>query len=277
MADNCIIPNADTSRIREAICIDTKRIYDSCVSKDCLENLRVTFHSRSQELIDNAVLVKCKDCEIVTTVIDVQEVPFNHGFYSVDISYFFKLKFDTFKCPTAVPETTIGFAKFSKKCILYGGEGDVKVFSSSCEQGCMEENDAAQYCNPNAKVQLVDPVVLSCDVVELCQCRIPCCCCFPRSVTSLIDDTLATNCGKKAVLVTLGLFSIVQIERDVQVLVPAYDYCVPNHECCCDNDNPCDTFSKINFPMDEFFPKDKSNDCCKPTHGACEKLENLAN
>lgn len=30
-------------RINEAVCIDTKRIYDSCVSKDCLEDLRVTF------------------------------------------------------------------------------------------------------------------------------------------------------------------------------------------------------------------------------------------
>ena len=33
-------------RINEAVCIDTKRIYDSCVSKDCLEDLRVTFMPR---------------------------------------------------------------------------------------------------------------------------------------------------------------------------------------------------------------------------------------
>lgn len=276
MANNCIIPNADTSRIREAICIDTKRIYDSCVSKDCLEDLRVTFHSRSQELIDCAVLVKCKECEIITTLIDVQEVPFNHGFYSVDISYFFKLKFDTFRCPTAAPETAIGFAKFSKKCILYGGEGNVKVYSSSCQQNGTEENDATEYCNPNVKVQLVDPVVLSTDVVEVCACKIPCCCCFPRSVTSLIEDTLSVNGGQKAVLVTLGIFSIVQIERDVQVLVPAYDYCIPNHECCCDNENPCDTFSKISFPMDEFFPKDRKVGDCENNDDPCCKLENLA-
>lgn len=32
-------------RINEAVCIDTKRIYDSCVSKDCLEDLRVTFYA----------------------------------------------------------------------------------------------------------------------------------------------------------------------------------------------------------------------------------------
>ncbi len=34
-------------QINEAVCIDTKRIYDSCVSKDCLEDLRVTFFCRT--------------------------------------------------------------------------------------------------------------------------------------------------------------------------------------------------------------------------------------
>lgn len=41
MANNII--DAGEKRINEAVCIDTKRIYDSCVSKDCLEDLRVTF------------------------------------------------------------------------------------------------------------------------------------------------------------------------------------------------------------------------------------------
>jgi hypothetical protein len=51
MPDNL---NLDTGerRINEAVCIDTKRIFDSCVSKDCLEDLRVTFFSKSQRLID---------------------------------------------------------------------------------------------------------------------------------------------------------------------------------------------------------------------------------
>ena len=37
MPDNL---NLDTGerRINEAVCIDTKRIFDSCVSKDCLED-----------------------------------------------------------------------------------------------------------------------------------------------------------------------------------------------------------------------------------------------
>ena len=42
MADNPIINNCER-RINEAVCIDTMRIYDSCVSKDCLEDLIFTF------------------------------------------------------------------------------------------------------------------------------------------------------------------------------------------------------------------------------------------
>ncbi len=265
MAENCIIPADQLGRINEAVCIDTRRIYDSSVSKDCLEGLRVSFSTRGQKLIDEAILVKCRECEIVTVAIDVEEVPFNRGFYSVDLTYFFKLKFDTFRCANATPEVAIGCAAFSKKCILFGGEGNVRIFSSSFVSDEMDEQDTPRYSNPSAKLQTVDPVVLSTDVVDVCDCHVPCCSCFPRSVTNLFgNDNLEVN-GQKAVLVTLGLFSILQIERDVQLLVPAYDYCIPSHECCCDTESPCDTFSKISFPIDEFFPRDPSTggtSCC---------------
>lgn len=61
--------------------------------------------------------------------------------------------------------------------------------------------------------------------------------------------------NQKMVLVTLGVFSIVQMERDVQVLVPAYDYELPE-QCSEDNggEDPCDVFDKVRFPVNEFFP-----------------------
>ena len=92
---NTII-DAGENRINEAVCVDTKRIYDSCVSKDCLEDLRVTFFSRSQRLIDEAVSVKCRECTVVSVSIDVDEVPFNRGYYAVDITFYFRLEFDTY-------------------------------------------------------------------------------------------------------------------------------------------------------------------------------------
>ena len=71
------------------------------------------------------------------------------------------------------------------------------------------------------------------------------------------------SCGaSKAILVTLGLFSIVQMERDAQILIPAYDYCIPDRECNCNTSNPCETFQGIDFPVEQFFPNEKEN--CSP-------------
>ncbi len=265
MTDNAKREDCERS-IKEAVCIDTKRIYDSCVSKDCLEDLRVTFFCSSQSLIDNAVTVKCRDCTVETVSIDVEEVPFNRGFYSVDITFYFKLVFDTYSAPCTTPKTAYGYAKFNKKCILYGSDGDVKIFTSTI---AAEETDcpvAPQYSNPTAKIQVVDPVVLASDLVDVCDCSVPVITSFPKTVLDSIDDSFLTETPDKAVLVTLGLFSIVQMERDVQMLVPAYDYCIPDRECNCNTDNPCETFRRIEFPVDEFFPPEREdsqyNPCC---------------
>ena len=60
-----------------------------------------------------------------------------------------------------------------------------------------------------------------------------------------------------------------KIERKVQLLVNAVDFCVPNKECVAATDeNPCALFNRIRFPMDEFFPPqrgafdDDMNDGC---------------
>ncbi|MCD7872680.1 MAG: hypothetical protein LUG21_05180 [Clostridiales bacterium] len=256
MANDPII-DAGESRINEAVCIDTKRIYDSCVSKDCLEDLRVTFFSRSQRLIDEAVNVKCRECEIASVSIDVEEVPFNRGYYGVDITFYFRLEFDTYSAPCTTPEVAIGYAKFTKKCILYGSDGRVKVFTSTPADENLDCPEAPQYSNPIAKVQAVDPVILSCDVIDLCDCCIPICTSFPSSILQNSQDTVPSAGASKAVLITLGLFSIVQMERDVQLLIPAYDYCIPQRECDCSTQNPCDTFQGIDFPVDEFFPPER--------------------
>lgn len=258
MPNNPIIESGE-KRIREAVCIDTKRIYDSCVSKDCLENLRVTFFSKSQRLIDDAVNIKCRECQVATVSVDVEEVPFNRGYYSVDITFFFRLEFDTYQAPCTTPEVAVGYAKFTKKCILYGSDGRVKVFNS--KPSCKAKNcpSAPQYSNPLCKVQTVDPVILSCDVIDLCDCCVPLCSSFPQEILSATDDSVPSAGASKAVLVTLGLFSIVQMERDVQILIPAYDYCIPQRECECSTQNPCETFESIDFPVDEFFPPEKES------------------
>jgi len=263
MADVPIIDNSE-KRINETVCVDTKRIFDSCVSKDCLEDLRITFFGNNQRLVDDAITVKTRDASITAVSIDVDDVPFNRGYYSVDITFYFRLRFDTYSAPCATPQMAEGYTSFNKKCILYGSEGNVKIFTSDSANDNLDCPEAPQYTNPNAKVQAVDPVVLSTDIIDVCECPIPYVTSFPQSVLKNVGDASIFANSAKAVLVTLGLFSIVQMERDCQMLMPAYDYCIPERECECSTQNPCDTFRDIEFPVDEFFPVEKAEgaSCC---------------
>ena len=108
---------------KEAVCIDAGRIYDSCTDKDCLTDLQVFFTDRAQPVIDSAMSIKCKDVEIITVYLDVEPVPFNKGFYSVDLTFFFKVTVSAYTSPVAPPANVVGIAAFSKKVILYGSDG----------------------------------------------------------------------------------------------------------------------------------------------------------
>ncbi|MBQ3905096.1 MAG: hypothetical protein II744_08985 [Eubacterium sp.] len=244
------------ARIDEAVCIDTKRIYDSCESKDCCEDLRVTFNDSAQAVIDKAEIIKTRDCDISAVSIDVDEVPFNRGYYSVDINFYFRLRFDTYSSPGCMPQTAIGYANFQKKCILYGSEGNVKLFTSTAGTRRGNCPEAPKYTNPTAKVQAVDPVVLDTQVVEVCHCRRHCCTNFPDSILENFANSRFPQNPEKAVLVTLGLFSIIQLSRDVQLMIPAIDFCIPERECACSTQSPCESFRNIDFPVNEFFPPD---------------------
>ena len=76
---------------KDAVCIHTDKIYDSCKDKDCIEDARVYFTAADQEVIDRAVNVKCRKSEIIWVFTDVEPVPFNRGYFTVDLKFFFKV------------------------------------------------------------------------------------------------------------------------------------------------------------------------------------------
>ncbi len=269
MADklNPMSDNAADRSISEAICIDTARVYDSCADKDCLADLRVYFTDTAENIIESAVNVRCKGCEVINVFTDVDTVPFNRGYYSVDITFFFAVTLDAFISSSQQPVTVTGLCVFSKKCILYGAEGSVKVFSS--EYGTENDNVLPPAStNPRAKIQVATPLCLD---ARLCR---PCDCCnniqdgsgIPRNVARYFPGSFGPQSSQRAVRVTIGLFSIIQLERDVQMLIPAYDFCMPTKECSCDTEDPCDSFRKIRFPVSEFFPPD-TPDCDSTPQG----------
>lgn len=80
---------------------------------------------------------------------------------------------------------------------------------------------------------------------------------IPEFIRAAFPDGLQLCGDARRVYITLGQFSIIRLERDTQLLIPAYDYCLPEKECSDPGgDDPCELFSRISFPVDEFFPPD---------------------
>ncbi len=240
---------------KEAVCIDARRIYDSCSDKDCVEDIQVMFTEADQDLINQAMNVKAKKVEIIHVYIDVESIPFNRGFYAVDMTFYFHVTLSVYFAQNCQPSTICGLAAFTKKVILFGSEGSVRTFQSG---SCVQENLNASGM-PVATVQAVDPICLNCCLLE---CAHPCewVTNLPANVCSCFEGHFCCGETAKGVFITLGLFTIVQLQRQVQMMVPVYDFCVPEKECVTTTDDPCELFKKIKFPAGEFFPPRMNED-----------------
>lgn len=115
------------ANFKEAVCIDTNRVYDSVSDKNCLEDLQVTFPDDVQSIVNNCCSLKLKEVEVENVYMDVEPIPFNKGFYTVDITFFFQATFEA-QMPGMSCVTITGVTTFTRKMILYGSEGNVKVF-----------------------------------------------------------------------------------------------------------------------------------------------------
>lgn len=266
-----LISEGDLRHIREAVCIHTEKIYDSCKEKDCIEDAQVVFKNPRwvQMIVNRAIGVKITDAEVKFVYTDVEPVPFKRGFYTVDIKYFIKVTLNFLVPSNPRGHSTIqveGLVIFNKKVILFGSEGGVKIFKSqSNEQYDPSEmgNVIQQDNSPIVKVEVAEPIALNARIVEVCERHH---CCLDEIPTCILDclcdnETdvagIEENRGHmtKEVVVSIGLFSIVKLLRIVQLLIPAFDFCVPEKECVSSTDeNPCDIFDTIDFPVDEFFP-----------------------
>lgn len=250
--------------------------------RDCIEDLRFYPTQGSQSVLDRALSVRSGKAELLNVHIDVEPTNFHRGFYTIDIRYFYRLTAEAFVGATR-PVEVCGLAIFDKRCILCGGEGVAKIFTSETKFDDFDERTIRSTNLPTAVVEVVDPIVLSMKLVDPCDCCMPCCnpCppppCWDGTSNPNMNTTSACDCenfeippsicscfgsdlcfchDRKRLYVTLGQFSIVRLERDTQLMVPVYEYCLPTKECAGtgSEDDPCEIFRQVTFPVDEFFP-----------------------
>ena len=72
-------PACDLRAIREAVCVHTDKITDSCLAKDCIEDLHVYLTVDSQHALDCSNAARARFVELLHVGVQVEAVPFNTG------------------------------------------------------------------------------------------------------------------------------------------------------------------------------------------------------
>ena len=280
MSDNNQAGTAcDLRGIREAVCVHTDKISDSCLAKDCIEDLQVYLTVPSQQALDCAVSAKARYVELLHVGVHVETVPYSTGYYTVDLTFYYRVIADA-SAAGGRPTTVTGLAIFSKRLVMFGGETSARSFSSRSGVSCLCKQAIQAGNVPEAIVEVVDPMILGSRVQEVCNCN----CCppsppvIPEAILGCFEEQLVLDGESKRLLVTIGQFSIARLERSTQLLIPTFDYCIPSKTCknvgSSNTESPCEVFGQIEFPMDAFFPSKK--DSCIPAKDSCTNCAKTA-
>lgn len=257
----------DAAQLRNALSIHTRKITDSCRDKDCVEDIRVYLTKGSQAILDTASSAKVRCADILSTYVDVEPVAFDRNHYCVDVTFYYRVLADAI-IGSNRPAALYGVAAFSKRVVLCGEESQAHIYTSDGLDG--ESGCAGSL--PVAVVEVLDPIVLSSRIKEVCDCQRQENAHIPTKVSRMFDDELVLSGDRRRLYVTLGQFSIIRLERDIQLVVPVLGYSIPTKECCESTgcvENPCELFSRIPFPANQFTLKGCDRSLEAPESGSC--------
>ena len=251
---------------QQALAIHTQKITDACRDKDCIEDLRVYLTQSSQAVLDSCASAKVRCADLLYTYIDVEPVAFDRNHYCIDLTFYYRILADA-TVGVNRPVALQGLAMFTKRAVLCGEDSRAHIYTSRTRLDGNDGLSRVSSNHPTAVVEVLDPMVLSSKIQSRCThdtlAQIPQCIC------GVFDEELVTGNAERVLLVTLGQFSVVRLERDAQLVVPVLQYSLPTKECCdapgCGED-PCEMFSRIPFPENQFAP----HGCDHCSHNSCD-------
>lgn len=168
MAEKSTEQAACAAESPRSACIHTNQIVDSCLDKDCVDDLRVYLTTESQSVLDRSTGAKTRCAELLFADVDVEALRYKRGHYSIDITFYYRVIADAILGGTR-PTTITGLAIFSKRVVLYGGCGKAKSFRST--DGIPSADAMLHSERPTAIVEVLDPMILAGKVREVCDCR----------------------------------------------------------------------------------------------------------
>lgn len=233
MYDDHRFPGRHADAFKEAVSIEAQRIFDTYSERDLICGLTVVT-DEGCTLPENVNAVKTRCAEVSNICISVDEVPFKDGYYAVDITYTFSLSMDAYEFACTDESVPIsGKAVWNKRVILYGSRSNIRTFSSGGELSGDTDNCCKTVNLPKVTVSVVEPIALE----------------------TKVDSTGCAAAPSREIKVTLGLFSVIRLTRSVPMLIPTYDYSIPDRECRAAAETPQEVFGRLDFPSEEFFPE----------------------
>ena len=243
----------------EGLCIHASKITDVCLDKDCIEDLRVYLTQEGQTILDESTGARARYAELLTANVNVEELSFQRGYHAVDLTFYYRVRGEA-TAGGSVASSIEGLAIFGKRVVLYGGESGPKIYTSQAAPEALQTGFSQL---PEAVVEVIDPMVLSSRVVETAESAAREVTQVPQTVLDAFTQPLVMDNGARQLYLTIGQFSTIRLERDAQLTVPNGSFCIPQKSCCgeqgCQED-PCDMFSRIDFPYGTFYPGREPNE-----------------
>ena len=74
----------------DTVPVKVNRVFDSCSDRDCFSNVQILMDGG--ELPANVTMVKSRCVRVSDICMNIEPVPFNRGFYSIDLTYTFRVE-----------------------------------------------------------------------------------------------------------------------------------------------------------------------------------------
>lgn len=250
----------------EEQCILVNKIYDQCRAQLCLTpdmlgpaRYAAATTVNSVDYLPGDIITPPASSTFLTaenftlsdiTILSKTANSFRTGYWDIEVKYTFNYTLIFKNSSGTVLATIPAESVYKTRQTLFGS---ITTGTVSVVEGLNGETPilSGPFVNVEAKAMLLDAKL-----------KYPCTC---------ICESDDTTVNPVAITITIGLFAITRLLRQINIVVPSMGSCVPEE---CEDiapEEPCDYFSNLDFPLDIFSPPDS---CAfpKPVKGCgCEK------
>ena len=113
---DCMNTVTDFTKVREAVCVNVRKIMDACRDQDCAENIPVYLTAESQQTLDSATSVKARSAELLYAGVEVEPLQYREGYYCVNTQYYYFE--NALHKEMAGVTNMIGYLAYASECVM---------------------------------------------------------------------------------------------------------------------------------------------------------------